>query len=248
MSLPMVVSQAEWLIARTALLTKEKAMTHRRDELNTERRNLPMVEITKDYFFEGPEGMVGLLDLFDGRRQLMVSHFMFNPEWDDGCPSCSAGADERAPALYEHLNVRDTSLVYVSRAPLAKIENYKQRKGWTFPWYSSYGSDFNYDFHVTMDESVTPMIYNYRTKAEHDAAGTGYYFEGQQPIEEPGLSCFLRDGVRVFHTYSFYGRGAEMTGGSYYFLDLTALGRQEEWEEPKDRADDTRAARPDFAR
>jgi predicted dithiol-disulfide oxidoreductase (DUF899 family) len=247
MSLPLVVSQAEWLIARTALLTKEKAMTHRRDELNTERRNLPMVEITKAYSFEGPEGKVGLLDLFDGRRQLMVSHFMFNPEWDDGCPSCTAGADERAPAMYEHLNVRDTSLVYVSRAPLAKIENYKNRKRWTFPWYSSYGNDFNYDFHVTMDESVMPMIYNYRTKAEHDAASTGYYFEGQQPIEEPGLSCFLRDGDRIFHTYSFYGRGAEMTGGSYYFLDLTALGRQEEWEEPKDRADDTRAARPDFA-
>jgi predicted dithiol-disulfide oxidoreductase (DUF899 family) len=248
MSLPLVVSRAEWLTAREALLTKEKAMTHQRDALNIERRNLPMVEITKDYLFEGPEGMVGLLDLFDERRQLMVSHFMFNPEWDDGCPSCSAGADERAPALSEHLNVRDTSLVYVSRAPLAKIENYKQRKGWTFPWYSSYGSDFNYDFHVTMDESVTPMIYNYRTKAEHDAAGTGYYFEGAQPIEEPGLSCFLRDGDRVFHTYSFYGRGAEMTGGSYYFLDLTALGRQEEWEEPKGRSDDSRAARPDFAR
>jgi predicted dithiol-disulfide oxidoreductase (DUF899 family) len=165
MSLPLVVTPAEWLIARTALLAKEKAMTHQRDELNTERRNLPMVEITKDYSFEGPEGKVGLLDLFDGRRQLMVSHFMFNPEWDDGCPSCSAGADERAPALSEHLNVRDTSLVYVSRAPLPRLENYKHRKGWTFPWYSSYGSDFNYDFHVTMDESVTPMIYNYRTKA-----------------------------------------------------------------------------------
>jgi predicted dithiol-disulfide oxidoreductase (DUF899 family) len=248
MVLPLVVSQAEWLIARTTLLTKEKAMTHQRDELNTERRNLPMVEITKDYSFEGPEGEVGLLDLFAARRQLMVSHFMFNPEWDDGCPSCSAGADERTPALYEHLNVRDTSLVYVSRAPLAKIDNYKQRKGWTFPWYSSFGSDFNYDFHVTMDESVMPMVYNYRTKADHDAGGTGYYFEGQQPIEEPGLSCFLRDGDRVFHTYSSYGRGAEMTGGSYYFLDLTALGRQEEWEEPKDRSDDSRAARPDFAR
>jgi predicted dithiol-disulfide oxidoreductase (DUF899 family) len=248
MGLPPVVSQAEWLIARTALLTKEKAMTRQRDELNTERRNLPMVEITKDYSFEGPDGEVGLIDLFDGRRQLMVSHFMFDPEWDDGCPSCSAGADERAPALYEHLNVRDTSLVYVSRAPLAKIDDYKRRKGWTFPWYSSFGSDFNYDFHVTMDESVTPMIYNYGTKAEHDEAGTGYYFEGRQPIEEPGLSCFLREGDRVFHTYSSYGRGAEMTGGSYYFLDLTALGRQEEWEEPKDRANDTRAPSPDFAR
>lgn len=248
MTLPLIVSQAEWLKARTALLTKEKEMTHQRDALNTERRNLPMVEITKEYSFEGPEGKVGLLDLFGGRRQLMLSHFMFNPEWDDGCPSCSAGADERTPAFSEHLNVRDTTLVYVSRAPLAKIENYKHRKGWRFPWYSSFGSDFNYDFHVTMDESVTPMIYNYRTKAEHDEAGTGYYFEGPQPIEEPGMSCFVRDGDRVFHTYSVFGRGAEMTGGSYYFLDLTALGRSEAWEEPKDRSDDERIAVPDFAR
>ncbi len=246
MTLPPVVERTEWLTARSALLIQEKALTRQRDELNTERRNLPMVEITKGYSFEGPEGKVSLLDLFDGRRQLMVSHFMFNPEWDDGCASCTAGADERAPALYDHLNVRDTSLVYVSRAPLAKIENYKQQ-GMDLPWYSSYGSDFNFDFHVTMDASVTPIVYNYRTKAEHDAAGTGYYFECQQPVEEPGMSSFLRDGDRVFHTYSVYGRGAEMTGGSYYFLDLTALGRQGEWEEPKGRAAEARAASPDFA-
>jgi predicted dithiol-disulfide oxidoreductase (DUF899 family) len=138
-------------------------------------------------------------------------------------------------------------LVQVSRAPLAKIEDYKARKGWTFPWYSSYGSDFNYDFQVTVDESVAPAIYNYRTKAEHEQMGTGGYFEGEQPIEEPGTSFFLRDGDRVFHTYSSYGRGAEMTGGSYYFLDLTALGRQEDWEEPKGRTASARAAMPDFA-
>ena len=247
MSLPQIVSREEWLSARKELLAKEKAATRARDALNAERRRLPMVEVEKEYVFEGPEGNVGLVDLFDGRRQLILGHFMFNPSWVDGCPSCSAGADEISKGLLEHLHVRDTTLVQVSRAPLAKIEDYKARKGWTFPWYSSYGSDFNYDFHVTMDESVAPAVYNYRTKAEHEQAGTGYYFEGEQPIEEPGTSFFLREGDRVFHTYSSFGRGAEMTGGSYYFLDLTALGRQEDWEEPKGRAASARAAMPDFA-
>jgi len=246
MSLPKVVSPEEWRAARIELLAEEKAMTRARDALNTKRRELPMVKVEKDYVFEGPDGKANLLDLFDGRRQLMVGHFMFNPSWDDGCPSCSAGADEMCGGLLEHLHARDTSFVYVSRAPLAKIEAYKARKGWTFPWYSSYGNDFNYDFHVTMDESVAPIEYNFRTKAEHEQAGTLYYLEGEQPIEEPGLSCFLRDGDTVFHTYSNYARGAEMTGGSYYFLDLTALGRQEDWEEPKGRAPGTHGADPSF--
>jgi predicted dithiol-disulfide oxidoreductase (DUF899 family) len=208
---------------------------------------LPMVEVEKDYVFEGPGGEVGLRDLFDGRSQLIVGHFMFDPSWEDGCPSCSAGADELSQGLLDHLHARDTSFTYVSRAPLAKLEDYKARKGWTFPWHSSHGSDFNYDFQVTVDESVAPAVYNYRTRAEHEQAGTGYYFEGEQPIEEPGTSCFLRDGERVFHTYSTFGRGAEMLGGSYYWLDLTALGRQEDWEEPKGRAASARAAVPDFA-
>ena len=246
MSLPQVVSREEWLAARKALLAKEKEMTRQRDALNAERRRLPMVEIEKDYVFTGTEGEATLLDLFEGRRQLIIGHFMFDPRWEDGCPSCSAGADEVSKGLIEHLNARDTSLAYVSRAPIEKIERYKAEKGWTFPWYSSYGSDFNYDFGVTIDESVAPPVYNYRSKAEHEAAGTGYYFEGEQPIEEPGTSFFLRDGDRVFHTYSTFGRGAEMLGGSYYWLDLTALGRQEDWEEPKDRAG-THAASPDFA-
>jgi predicted dithiol-disulfide oxidoreductase (DUF899 family) len=243
MSLPDVVTREQWLEARKALLAKEKAQTRQRDALNAERRRLPMVEIEKDYRFTGPEGEVGLLDLFAGRRQLMVGHFMFDPSWEDGCPSCSAGADEMSEGLLEHLHTRDTSFVYVSRAPLEKLEAYKARKGWTFPWYSSHGSDFNYDFHVTMDESVAPVEYNYRTQAEWQALGMEHHLEGEQP----GLSCFLRDGDRVFHTYSNFGRGAEMLGGSYYFLDLTALGRQEDWEEPKGRTDDARAARPDFA-
>jgi predicted dithiol-disulfide oxidoreductase (DUF899 family) len=243
MSLPRVVSRAEWLVARKELLAEEKELTRRRDALNAERRMLPMVEIDKEYVFEGPDGEASLLDLFDGRRQLIVRHFMFDPSWEDGCPSCTAGADEICDGLVDHLHARETTLVVVARAPLDKIEAYKARKGWTFPWYSSYGSDFNYDFQVTLDDAVAPPEYNYRTKAEYEAAGMAAYLEGEQP----GQSCFLRDGERVFHTYSSYARGAEMTGGSYYYLDLTALGRQEDWEEPKGRAAGAHAGHPDFA-
>ena len=247
MSLPQIASREEWLAARKALLAEEKRLTRQRDALNAERRRLPMVEIEKPYVFQGPDGELGLLDMFDGRRQLILGHFMFAPSWEDGCPSCSAGADEVSDGLLRHLHARDTTLVQVSRAPLEKIERYKASKGWTFPWYSSYGSDFNYDFHVTMDESVAPIEYNYKTLAEHEQAVTAYYFAGEQPSEQPGTSYFLRVDDRVFHTYSTFGRGAEATGGSYYFLDLTALGRQEEWEEPKGRAEAAHAATPDFA-
>ena len=247
MALPQVVSSDEWVRARKALLAKEKELTRERDALSAERRRLPMVEIEKHYVFEGPDGKAGLLDLFEGRRQLIVGHFMFDPSWDDGCPSCTAGADEISKGLLAHLHARDTTLAYVSRAPLAKIEAYKARKGWTFPWYSSYGSDFNYDFNVTLDESVAPVVYNFRTKDEHEQSGTAVYVEGDQPIEGPGRSHFLRDGDTVFHTYSVYARGLETMGGSYYLLDETALGRQEEWEEPKGRATDARGANPDFS-
>ncbi len=247
MGLPNVASREEWLIARKALMVKEKQLTRERDELNAERRRLPMVRIDKDYEFDCPTGRASLLDLFDGRRQLIVGHFMFDPSWDDGCPSCTAGADEVASGLLTHLHSRDTSFAYVSRAPLAKIEVYKQRRGWTFPWYSSYGSDFNYDFHVTLDESVVPIEYNYRTSAEYEQVGPSGSLESEQPFERPGRSHFLRDGDTVFHTYSVYARGLESIGGSYYLLDETALGRQEEWEEPKGRATDARGAIPDFS-
>jgi len=159
MSLPQVVSREEWLTARRQLLDEEKELTRRRDALNAERRRLPMVEVVKPYTFTGPGGEATLLDLFDGCRQLIVGHFMFDPSWEDGCSSCSAGADEISNGLLAHLRARDTTLVQVSRAPLEKLERYKARKGWTFPWYSSHGSDFNYDFHVTLDESVAPLEY-----------------------------------------------------------------------------------------
>jgi predicted dithiol-disulfide oxidoreductase (DUF899 family) len=235
MSLPPVVSPQEWLVARRKLLAEEKAATRARDALNAERRRLPMVRVDKEYVFEGPAGKASLADLFEGRRQLVIYHFMFHPDWDTGCPSCSFFADQIGHLA--HLHASQTTFAAVSRATLAKIEPFKKRMGWTFPWYSSNGSDFNYDFHVTLDESVMPIEYNYRTKAEHEEAGSGYYVRDEQPFDRPGLSCFLRDGDSVFHTYSTYGRGTDAMGVTANFLDLTALGRQEEWEEPKGRAD-----------
>jgi predicted dithiol-disulfide oxidoreductase (DUF899 family) len=247
MSLPPIVSRDEWVAARKAFLVKEKAFTRQRDALSAERRMLPMVEIEKDYVFEGPDGKARLIDMFDGRRQLILVHFMFDPSWDKGCPSCTAGADEVSDGFLRHLNARDTSYATVSRAPLPKIEAYKHERGWTFPWYSSYGSDFNYDFHVTLDEAVAPVEYNYRTKAEYEARGGSLYTENGQSQENPGRSYFLRVDDRVFHTYSVFARGMESVGGSYYFLDETVLGRQEDWEEPKGRVESAHSAIPDFS-
>jgi predicted dithiol-disulfide oxidoreductase (DUF899 family) len=246
MTLPKIASRNEWLAARTDLLAREKDLTRRRDALNIERRNLPMVEVEKDYVFDGPDGKVRLGDIFEGRAQLIIYHFMFAPEWDEGCPSCTAGTNEMSQGLLDHLHTRDTTYAMVSRAPLEKLERWKAKHGWDLPWYSSFGTDFNYDFGVTVDESVAPAQYNYRTKAEFEAMGSEI-FDSDQPIEMPGRSCFLQVDGRVFHTYSQYARGLESTGGSYYFLDLTALGRQEEWEEPKGRSDSVRSATPDFA-
>jgi predicted dithiol-disulfide oxidoreductase (DUF899 family) len=242
-SLSEVVSRDEWLAARKELLAREKELTRQRDALNAERRKLPMVEIDTPYVFDGPRGVATLLDLFDGCRQLMVQHFMFDPEWEEGCPSCTGSVEEISTGLLEHLRSRDTSFVVVARAPLTKIEAFKASKGWSFPWYSSYGSNFNYDFHVTLDEAIAPIEYNYRSKAELEAAGLDWVVNA---AEMPGYSCFVRDGDRIFHTYSTFARGAEALGGSYYFLDLTILGRKEEWEEPKGRIPDARPASPDF--
>ncbi len=229
MSLPQVVTREEWMVARKELLVKEKELTRARDAVNADRRRLPMVEVVNDYAFEGPDGPAGLLDLFEGRRQLIVDHFMFDPSWDEGCTSCSGRVDQYGNLA--HVHARDTTIAVVSRAPLARIAPFKARRGWTFPWYSSYGSDFNYDFHVTLDEAVAPVEYNYRDRAEWERAG-----HPDLAGELHGTSAFLRDGDRVYHTYSTYGRGTEQVGGTHYYLDMTALGRQEDWEEPAGRS------------
>jgi predicted dithiol-disulfide oxidoreductase (DUF899 family) len=247
-NLPEIVLRDEWLAARKELLTSEKEALRAKDALNTRRRQLPMVEIEKEYRFTGPDGQVDLLDLFDGARQLVVQHFMFHPDWEDGCASCTAGVDELSDGLLRHLRARSTVYAVVARAPIAKLERYRAKRGWRIPMYSSFGSDFNYDFHVTLDASVTPIQFNYRNPEELGDAGMDWILKtDDQPMEQPGMSCFLRDGDAIFHTYSTFARGTEQVGGAYGILDMTALGRQEEWEDPKGRADTSRGAVPDFA-
>jgi predicted dithiol-disulfide oxidoreductase (DUF899 family) len=232
MSLPPVASRDEWLVARKELLANEKELTRARDAVSTRRRELPMVEIGRRYTFESPDGQRTLIDLFAGRHQLVVYHLMWLYDRDIACPSCSAFVDQIGHLA--HLEARDTTFAAISRAPAAKIEPFKRRMGWTFPWYSSLGSEFNYDFHVTFDESVAPIEYNYLTRAELERAGLPLS-AWEQPFDLHGLSVFLRDGDRVFHTYSTYARGADNLGFISNFLDLTALGRQEQWEEPTGR-------------
>ncbi len=218
MEMPEVVSHDVWVAARRKLLVKEKEWSLKRDALSAERRKLPMEEIKKEYVFQGPEGRRTLADLFEGKRQLLVYHFMFDPEWDEGCPSCSFVADNFAGSLV-HLAARDTAFAVISRAPLDKIERFKKRMGWSFPWVSSFGSDFNYDFHVTLDDDHTE--YNYAPISAQPASRP-------QKGEREGLSVFLHDGGRLFHTYSTYQRGLDPFLNTYNFLDLTPLGRQEE--------------------
>jgi predicted dithiol-disulfide oxidoreductase (DUF899 family) len=177
-----------------------------------------MVKIEKDYVFDGPNGKQGLRGLFDGRRQLIVYHFMFDPKWEKGCPGCTRYVN--ALGDLSMLSDRDTTFVLVSRAPLAKLETYKAQKGWRFPWFSSFGSDFNYDFHVTNDENVAPIEYNYRNEAEMQARNGPNAMEG----EEHGLSVFFRLGDDVCHTYSVYARGTESLTDAYTLLDTTPYG------------------------
>ena len=248
MSLPKIVSHDEWIAAQKAFVAKDKALTKQRDQLNVERRQLPMEEITKDYEFSGPNGTVSLLDLFEGRQQLIVYHFMFHPDWDDGCPSCTAGTTELSPGFLEHLHTRDTSYAMVSRAPLAKLERWKAAQGFEhIPWYSSNDGDFSYDFGATIDASRGFDEFNFRSLDEWAAKGQESMKTSEQPYDMPGRTCFLHADGRIFRTYSQYARGLEGTGGSYYFLDLTALGRQEDWEEPRGRTDSARTNQPDFA-
>lgn len=217
MELPRVASRSEWLAARRELLVKEKAFTRQRDALSAERRRLPMVKIGKQYVFDGPDGKETLADLFGGRCQLLVDHFMLGPGWKEGCVGCSFGADHIDGARV-HLEHHDVSVVVVSRAPLPEIETFRKRMGWRFKWVSSYGSDFNYDFHVSFREE----------DIANDKVYYNYEMRDFQSEELPGLSVFYKDAAGdIFHTYSAYARGAEALLGTYMFLELTPKGRNE---------------------
>jgi predicted dithiol-disulfide oxidoreductase (DUF899 family) len=222
---PPIVSQHQWREARKRLLSHEKELTKHYDRVNAERRRLPMVKIAKDYGFDGPDGRHDLKALFAGRRQLIIYHFMFDPAWEKGCPACTWYVDSLGDLSL--LNERDTTFVLVSRAPLAKIESYKAERGWDLPWYSSFGTDFNYDFHVTNDAGVRPIEYNYRSKAENEAHNSPNNLEG----EEHGVSVFFALDDDVFHTYSAYARGTEALGDARALLDITPYGRQQDFED-----------------
>lgn len=223
MSSPNVVSRAEWLTARKALLAVEKESTRQRDALTAARRSLSMVKLDKEYRFDGTAGQATLGDLFGKHRQLVVYHFMFDPAWEEGCRSCSHLMDSFSGAVV-HLAARNTAFAAISRAPIAKIDAFKKRMGWTFPWLSAFSNDFNYDFHITLDEAAGSAEYNYADVAALHENGKIWYRKG----EMPGMSVFLRDGDAIFHTYSVYQRGLDQFLNTYTCLDLTPLGRQEE--------------------
>jgi len=211
-----VVSREEWTAKRKALLVEEKALTRALDELARKRRELPWVRVEEQYRFDTPEGEKTLAELFDGQRQLIIYHFMFGPDWENGCKNCSFLADH-IDGMLPHLANRDTTLIAVSRAPLEKIERYRQRMGWRFPWASSYGSTFNFDYSV----SFTPE--------QLSSGSVMYNYNPQKGYEElHGISAFIRDDDgNVFHTYSAYARGTDSLLGTHAFLDITALGRNE---------------------
>lgn len=229
-----IVSPEEWLDARREHLVKEKELTRLRDELSQERRDLPWVKINKEYVFEGTEGRESLSDLFDGRRQLLVYHFMFDPAWDEGCKVCSWFADHYSGTAI-HLKHRDVSMVTVSRAPLEKLHAYRKRMGWDIKWVSSSGSDFNYDYHVSC------------TVEEQEKGEVFYNFQKSKFVsaESPGISAFYKDDGSIYHTYSSYARGLDILIGSYNLLDLVPMGRNESdlpftmaWINYRDKYDD----------
>ena len=232
---PRVVSRKEWLEARKELLRKEKEFTRLRDQLSAERRELPWVKVEKDYVFDGSDGKEKLSDLFEGRRQLIVYHFMFDPEWSEGCKSCSLLADHYNPAIV-HLNHRDVSMVTISRAPLDKLLAFQKRMGWTFKWVSSFGNDFNRDFNVTFTED----------ELERKVANYNYKYGTFPVTEAPGISVFFKDDSgSIFHTYSSYARGLDLFISMYNLLDIVPKGRDEdglsytmEWIRHHDRYDD----------
>lgn len=213
-----VVSPAEWLASRKELLQKEKDFTRLRDELSAQRRQLPWVKVDKNYVFDGPTGKQSLSDLFEGRSQLIIYHFMFGPDWEAGCPSCSFLADH-FNSFIVHLNARDISMSVVSKAPIAQLQAFEKRMGWSFNWVSSYSNSFNRDFHVSFTK-------------EEMATGKVYYNYGMMefPSEEaPGLSVFYKnDAGEIFHTYSAYSRGLDILLGAYNFIDMTPKGRDED--------------------
>lgn len=205
----------QWLEARKALLAKEKALTKLKDELAQARLELPWVEVTKPYVFQGPEGPLSFADLFDGRSQLVIYHFMFDPAWEEGCPGCSFLADH-LDGPNRHLPHKDVTLAVVSRAPYSKLQAYKNRMRWQFPWYSSEGSDFNYDYHVSFRANIDGT-YNFAPTSQ------------EKDEEAPGTSCFYKDETnRIYHTYSSYARGGEDLLTTYAILDLAPLGRNED--------------------
>ncbi|WP_138378947.1 DUF899 domain-containing protein [Luteithermobacter gelatinilyticus] len=215
---PKVVSHEEWVKARKDFLVKEKEFTRLRDELSRERRALPWEKVDKTYLFDGPDGRESLADLFAGRSQLIVYHFMYGPGWEEGCKSCSFLADHFNPAII-HLNQRDVSMVAVSRAPLAKLQSFQKRMGWTFRWLSSLENDFNQDYHVSFsaDEMQQGEVYY------------NYKMTNFSSSEAPGVSVFYRDkNGAVFHTYSCYERGLDMLITAYHYLDLVPKGRDED--------------------
>ena len=222
---PPVATEEEWLAQRLKLLDEEKAVTKAYDRVNAMRRRLPMVKVEKAYKFMGADEEKSLLDLFQGKRQLIVHHFMFDPEWDKGCRSCTFHRNQFGDL--SALAKLDVSMVTVSRAPIEKLLAYQREKGWTSPWYSSYGTDFNYDFMVTLDPSRGPIQYNYK-KGEELTNAIGKI---ESSSEWPGMSVFFRMGDDVFHTYSAYGRGLERLMDVLGLLDITPYGRQEDFED-----------------
>lgn len=216
-----IVSKDEWLAARSALLKKEKEFTVLRDKLGRQQRDMPWVSVDKEYLFVGPNGKQTLSDLFDGRTQLIVYHFMYDPNWDAGCPSCSFWADN-FNGIVVHLNQRDVTMIAVSRAPYSKIEEYKKRMGWNFKWVSSYDNDFNFDYHVSFtpkELSEKKAFYNYNLQDTHSP-------------EREGVSVFYKDTAdHVFHTYSAYARGIDVLNVAYHYLDLVPKGRDEDGHE-----------------
>ncbi len=213
-----IVSHDEWMTASKALLAKEKEFTKLREEMAQLRRTLPWEKVEKEYVFDSTEGKVTLAGLFGDKDQLIVQHFMFGPDWSEGCPSCSYWSDN-FNGVDKHLAARDTAFVVVSRGPLDKLQAYKKRMGWTFRWVSSLGNDFNFDYRVSFKKGETERLYNFETITPYGE-------------ENPGISTFRREGDDIYHTYSTYGRGLDLLNGTYHLLDITSMGRHEDPKRP----------------